>query len=1024
MNAARTVTATFTTAQAGGGAGIITTVAGTGTAGFSGDGGAATSAMLTYPFEVAIDSSGNLYIADSDNQRIRKVSAATGIITTVAGSGAQGYSGDGGAATSAMLNWPYGVAVDSSGNLYIADWGNQRIRKVNAATGIITTVAGAGSTGVYGFGGDGGAATSAAIGLPIRVTLDPSGNLYFTSYSIQTIRKVNGATGIITTVAGNGTSGFSGDGGAATNAMLNGPNGVAVDPLGNLYISDGANSRIRKVDGAAGIITTVAGSGAQGYSGDGGAATSAMLNAQIGVAVDPLGNLYIADSGNQRIRKVTFDNTNTSKLTPTITWTTPAAIIYGTALSATQLNATASVAGTYSYTPAAGTLLNAGQQTLTVNFTPTDTTNYNTATASVTLTVNKATPIITWTTPVAISVGTALTATQLNATASVPGTFIYNPALGTVMSSIGPFPLSANFTPTDTMNYNTTSAWVILGVNAVTKTTPTITWVAPAAITYGTSLTTAQLNASSATAGSFVYTPALGTVLPAGVQILSVTLTPTDTTNYNAATQTVQLTVNKAALSVTGSNQSMIYGGTLPTLTGTLTGVIPGDGITASYATTGSSSAAVGSYPITATLSDPNSKLTNYSVTNTPGTLTIGKASPTITWANPAAITYGTALSGTQLNASTALAGSFAYTPSSGTVLGGGTQMLSATFTPTDTANYTTVTRTVQLTVNKATPAITWTTPAPVVYGTALSATQLNATASVPGTFAYSPAAGTVPAVGGNTLSVMFTPTDMTDYTTATATVSLVVSSPLNPVPVIGSMSPAFTSAGSAAFTLTVYGSGFTADSTVYWGTTALTTQYGNATHLTAQVSAATIASTGLTAITVQTPAPGGGASNSLQFEVDSAGATPPSFSTLTATVTHGTTATYPVTLPSSATNVSVTCLNLPSGANCSYSASTSLLTITTSSTTPAGTYQITVVFTETLPGAAAFILLPILLLPLVIARKNGVRGRNLFITFVGSILLVITAASVGCGGAAGGSGATFKTHQVTSSAVVSLIVQ
>jgi N-acetylneuraminic acid mutarotase len=329
--------------------------------------------------------------------------------------------------------------------------------------------------------------------------------------------------------------------------------------------------------------------------------------------------------------------------------------------------------------------------------------------------------------------------------------------------------------------------------------------------------------------------------------------------------------------------------------------------------------------------------------------------------------------------------------------------------------------------VNKAAPTITWATPAAITYGTTLSATQLNATASVPGTFIYNPAAGTVPAVGSDTLSASFTPTDATDYATATASVTLAVTNPVNPGPVIGSLSPALASAGGSAFTLTVTGSGFVPGSTVYWGASALVTTYGSATQLTAAVTSADIASAGITPITVQTPTPGGGTSSSLQFEVDSAGSGfSPTFVTLTASVTPGSNAAYSVTLPSSATDVSVTCLNLPTGASCSYSSATGAVTIATSSTTPAGTYQITVVFNETLPGAATgFVLLPLLLLPvLFIRRKLAAKGIWLSACVVLG-LMAGAAYIVGCGG--GGATSTPpppSTHQATSSGVVTLTVQ
>ena len=237
------------------------------------------------------------------------------------------------------------------------------------------------------------------------------------------------------------------------------------------------------------------------------------------------------------------------KTTPTITWANPAAVTQGTALSATQLNATASVAGAFVYTPALGTVLSTlGSNTLSVVFTPTDTTDYNNASASVIITVNaptKTTPTITWANPAAVTQGTALSATQLNATASVPGTFVYTPALGTVLSTLGSNTLTVAYTPTDTSDYNNASANVTITVNAPTKTTPTITWANPAAVTQGTALSAPQLNATASVAGAFVYTPALGTVLSTlGSNTLSVVFTPTDTTDYNNASDSVTITVN------------------------------------------------------------------------------------------------------------------------------------------------------------------------------------------------------------------------------------------------------------------------------------------------------------------------------------------------------------------------------------------------------------------------------------------------------------------------------------------------
>ena len=281
--------------------GIISTVAGNGTFSYSGDGGSAGSAQLYLPGGVTLDNSGNLYISDQLNNRIRKVSY-NGIITTVAGNGTKGYSGDGGLATNAQLYEPVGVAVDASGNLYIADGGNDRVRKVSPS-GIITTVVG---NGIKGYSGDGGPAINARLHGPGGLAVDASGNLYIADSVNQRVRKVS-RTGIITTVAGSGIEGSSGDGGRATNSQLDEPAGLAVDRFGNLIIADARNNRIRKVS-PSGIITTVAGNGTNGYSGDGGPAVGAQLNLPQDVAVDASGNLYIADNNN-RIRKVSSGGT-------------------------------------------------------------------------------------------------------------------------------------------------------------------------------------------------------------------------------------------------------------------------------------------------------------------------------------------------------------------------------------------------------------------------------------------------------------------------------------------------------------------------------------------------------------------------------------------------------------------------------------------------------------------------------------------------------------------------------------------
>lgn len=286
--------------------GIIETVAGNGSWGWCGDGGPGTSACLSSPSGVAVDPSGNLYVADSDNNRIRKVTPS-GQISTIAGNGWSlcGYgNGDGGSATDACLAGPTDVALDLLGNIYIAEWG--RIRKV-APSGIITTVAGSGTGGDphYYYCGDGGPATRACLHQPVGIALNLAGDLFIADSGNNRIRKVSAATGAISTVAGNGSSSFCGDGGPAVDACFDFPSRVAVDLFGNIYIADSYNHRIREVSATTGTISTVAGNGTDSFCGDGGPATSACLNFPLGVTVDGSGDLLIADTRNYRLRKVT-----------------------------------------------------------------------------------------------------------------------------------------------------------------------------------------------------------------------------------------------------------------------------------------------------------------------------------------------------------------------------------------------------------------------------------------------------------------------------------------------------------------------------------------------------------------------------------------------------------------------------------------------------------------------------------------------------------------------------------------------
>lgn len=284
----------------------ISTLAGTGVGGFSGDGGSAASAQLFVPYGVAVNASSTVFLADQGNQRVRQVT--NGVISTFAGTGTRGYTGDTAQAASATLSSPAGIAVDSSGNLYLADSSNNVVRKITTG-GVISTIAGKNSLG-EGFSGDGGAATEARLSSPLGVAVDRNGVVYVVDRGTHRVRKIS-ADGKISTVAGNGGATFSGDGLPGTSSSLNRPTGVAVDTAGNLYIADTANNRIRKVllDGT---MITVAGTGNAGYSGDLGPATRADLKQPCGVAVDSAGNLYIADTDNSRIRRVSAQGTITT----------------------------------------------------------------------------------------------------------------------------------------------------------------------------------------------------------------------------------------------------------------------------------------------------------------------------------------------------------------------------------------------------------------------------------------------------------------------------------------------------------------------------------------------------------------------------------------------------------------------------------------------------------------------------------------------------------------------------------------
>ena len=719
---------------------------------------------------LALDNQGNIFFVDTNGSKITELLKSSNYSTgnTVAGS----------------FNSPYGLAIDPAGNIYVADDGNSRVVRLDffdpPSLTFATTAPG-----------------STSADSPQTVTVANVGNAPLTlpiptigsNPSVPTGFTLNSSSSACPVLNVNSYQAATLAAGASCQLPISFTPATASAFTGSLLLTDNnlnANYATQAVALAGSAIQAVPAPitwTAPAPITYGTALDQAQLNATSTVAgtfsYSPAAGTILTAGSN--VLTVTFTPTDTTDYTtatstvvltvnqasPDLSWPAPLAIFYGTALSATQLDASSTVAGTFSYSPAAGSVVPVGAQTLTVTFTPADTTDYTTATSSVLLVVHIGHPVITWAPPAPVPYGTALGATQLNASSNVPGTFAYSPAAGTVLPA-GSHPLAVTFTPTDTTDYTRVSSTVTL---TVTQASPTLTWAAPAPVTYGTALSATQLNASSSVPGTFAYSPAAGTVLAAGTHTLTVTFTPTATTNYTTATSSVTLTVNQASPTVTWAAPAPVTSGTALSATQlNASSNVPG---TFSYSPAAGTVLTAGAHTLTVTFTPTDT--TDYTPATSTVTLTVNQASPSLIWAAPAPITYGSALSATQLNATSPVAGTFSYSPAAGTTLSAGAHTLTVTFTPTDTTDYTTATSSVALTVSQASPTLTWAAPPSITYGAALSATQLNASSTVAGTFSYSPAAGTVLTAGTHTLTVTFTPTDTTDYTSATASVPLTV---------------------------------------------------------------------------------------------------------------------------------------------------------------------------------------------------------------------------------------------------------
>lgn len=454
--------------------------------------------------------------------------------------------------------------------------------------------------------------------------------------------------------------------------------------------------------------------------------------------------------------------------TPTVTWPAPDPVTYGEKLSSAQLNATASVAGTFIYMPSQGYVLPVGTHTLWVTFTPSESARYTPLQAANSIVVDKATPVLSWSEPDEITCGTALDATQLNASASVPGRFDYSPAAGEVLSP-GTHTLSVTFTPADSAKYDTAQATISL---TVAKATADVQWLAPDPIAYGTQLSATQLSATASVPGTFEYNPGLGALLATGEHHLVVVFRPEDDSNYSASQATVILRVTKAKPVIQWHKPDAVtYGAHLSATQLCATASAPG---IFEYTPGLGALLAVGEHNLSVVFTPADHS--NYSTAQTTVALSVAKATPAIHWPTPDPVAYGAALSAAQLNARATVPGSLAYSPAVGEILTPGVHQLSVTFTPADALNYTTEHTVASLTVNEKEPThIAWPALSAISYGTALSAVQLNATASVPGTFVYTPSAGHVLAPGRYTLSASFTPSDTEKFAPAQAAVEIEV---------------------------------------------------------------------------------------------------------------------------------------------------------------------------------------------------------------------------------------------------------
>jgi sugar lactone lactonase YvrE len=1008
--------------------GQISTIAG---GGASGDGNLATQAALTSPGSITIDSANNLYICQPTGARIRKIDAQSGIISTFAGNALQGFSGDGGLATSARISNAAAIAHDAANAIYFVDFGNQRVRRIDPVTGIITTVAGNGSPS---FNGDNIAATSALFNNPWVVAADADGNIVLADEGDNRIRQISVSDGTITTVAGNGLPGFAGDQGPAASASIFGPQSVAVAGNGDLYIADTNDSRIRKVDHATGTITTVAGTQSSQLSGDGGPATAAGIGFPSDVAIDGNGNYYILDQGNDVIRRVdgatglisTYAGSTNGgqaisegalatavQITPNTIAVDPNGVLYLGDLNTSSV---------FSVDPAtkvvhlvlqnfaglnsirfdyAGNLFVGAipDVSLTNVQTPGEVLRIDAVTGQQTIVAGGGNP--------ADHLGDGGPATEsllvfpYVGLDNVHGNLLISDQGSSRIRSVELLPVARFqniFSASGAQNLT------LAGFSPVQGGTLTFTLVdqpqhgtlSPLVPGNGTAGVTYTPDSSGATTDSFTFKVSDGNreSLPAAVTI---------TTTANGGV----LGVGPSSLQFAPAAAGNFGDVHLVTVSNNVTngsGLILSGALLSNADFTIVSGGSCGSGSITATLAAGASctialQYHPQGAGSRTGTLTV--SSNAVNGSQSIALS-GTATKGASITALFLIAGS---TPIAGQGASFTVQVLGTTVKPTGL---------VKLLEGQQ----------------VLSSSQLDASGQATLIAVLGPGLHTLTAsYAGDT---NFTPS---------SSVAIPVT-PNNPFPFAFSLSPQSAATGSAAFTLTVNGSEFVTGSTVQWNGANRPTTVVSAQKLTASIPASDLASGGIATITVNTPAPGGGKSSSLSFSVDGpAGPAVPSLGSTTITVTAGSSTTVPLTFagPGKVTNLSVTCLNAPIGTTCSIAPGNGSVTVAIAASVPKGQYSILLVFSTTATASAQ---LP----PVQSAgiRLGGIFGLALALPFgfvalgtkrrrrkllaLGAILVLSVLISAGCGGGASSPPSTLPPapSTVTSQSSVSatLVVQ